>query len=401
MIKGQQGLIGEIVKSKSSNMGSKKGKPNQYKGLPLKYFEAMSYLERVCEWYTNVPYFLASDVIKNNKDPIFRMKQTVRAILSTVYMTVKPSKPFNPILGESYQGYMCLDSAELLKDGRVNENCAEYQRKRADDSEVGEVLDGADIFKMYAEQTSHHPPISNFLITSKLVQIHGHFEQKGSLNKNSYLIQNKGVCHVTFLDTKQTIKYSLPDVVMTGLFFGTQQLQLNSSLIFHDEANKLKAHVSFDNSGGASKRFKDCEDKKANMYGLVYTYDSSKGAKVDPSVPLSKMTDIATEHEQLWGNWQGYLQNKDAMIWDLDQTVDSSTLGRQQLKRMMAAGGEGRVLQAKNLATPNCIPSDCRNREDLIWIRQEGRTAEAEQWKQYLEEQQRKEEKLRKAAKKK
>lgn len=222
MIKGQQGLIGEIVKSKSSNMGSKKGKPNQYKGLPLKYFEAMSYLERVCEWYTNVPYFLASDVIKNNKDPVFRMKQTVRAILSTVYMTVKPSKPFNPILGESYQGYMCLDSAELLKDGRVNKNCAEYQRKRADDSEAGEVLDGADIFKIYVEQTSHHPPISNFLITSKLVQIHGHFEQKGSLNKNSYLIQNKGVCHVTFLDTKQTIKYSLPDVVMTGLFFGTQ-----------------------------------------------------------------------------------------------------------------------------------------------------------------------------------
>lgn len=63
MIKGQQGLIGEIVKSKSSNMGSKKGKPNQYKGLPLKYFEAMSYLERVCEWYTNVPFFLSSEVL--------------------------------------------------------------------------------------------------------------------------------------------------------------------------------------------------------------------------------------------------------------------------------------------------------------------------------------------------
>jgi len=33
----------------------------------------------------------------------------VRAILSAIYMTVKPSKPFNPILGETYQGFMCLD----------------------------------------------------------------------------------------------------------------------------------------------------------------------------------------------------------------------------------------------------------------------------------------------------
>lgn len=294
-----------MIKSKSATIGSKKGKPNQYKGFPLKYFEAMSYLERVCEWYTNVPYFLSSDVLKNNKDPTFRMKQTVYAILSTVYMTVKPSKPFNPILGETYQGYMCLDSTNLLNDANINQNRVNPRSSGQEehDAEANKALDDADIFKMYAEQTSHHPPISNFLITSKLVQIHGHFEQKGSLNKNSYLIQNKGICHITFLDTNQTITYSLPDVVMTGLFFGTQQLQLNSSLIFHDAANKLKAHVSFDNSGGASKRYKECLDKKANMYGLIYEYDASKGAKIDPSVGLNKVNDVVKEHDQFWGNW--------------------------------------------------------------------------------------------------
>ena len=96
------------------------------------------------------------------------------------------------------------------------------------------------------------------------------------MNKNSYSIYNRGICHVKFLDTEQVIDFSLPDVLMTGLFFGTQQLQLNSSLILHDEVNNLKAHVSFDNSGSsASKRFKNCEDKKANLYGLVYKYDKT------------------------------------------------------------------------------------------------------------------------------
>lgn len=136
------------------------------------------------------------------------------------------------------------------------------------------------------------------------------------------------------------------------------------------------------------------------MYGLVYKYDGSKGTKVDPAVSLNKVNDIETEYEQLWGNWQSYLQNKDGPIWDLDQTIDSSTQDSKQLKQILTSTGHGKVIQAKNLATPNCLPSDCRNREDVIWIRQ-GSTAHAEQWKQYLEEQQRKEEKLRKEAKKK
>ena len=113
MIKGQQGLIGEIVKSKSA--GSKKGKPNSYKGFPLKYFESKSYVERICEWFTNVPYFLSIKKLQANKDPLWRLKMTTRAIVSTIYMTVKPSKPFNPILGETYQGFMTLDAKDILE----------------------------------------------------------------------------------------------------------------------------------------------------------------------------------------------------------------------------------------------------------------------------------------------
>jgi hypothetical protein len=52
---------------------------------------------------------LQKEELLNNKDPLWRMKQVVFSILSTVFMTVKPSKPFNPILGETYEGFMCLD----------------------------------------------------------------------------------------------------------------------------------------------------------------------------------------------------------------------------------------------------------------------------------------------------
>ena len=48
-------------------------------------------------------------------------------------MTVKPSKPFNPILGETYQGFMCLDFDKAIKLSR------DYPNKK-EDSEVFEIF---------------------------------------------------------------------------------------------------------------------------------------------------------------------------------------------------------------------------------------------------------------------
>jgi len=67
----------------------------------------------------------------------------VSSILSTIFMTVKPSKPFNPVLGETYEGFMSLDFKNL---------------KNLDKNNL------KDVYKIFAEQTSHHPPISHLLI---------------------------------------------------------------------------------------------------------------------------------------------------------------------------------------------------------------------------------------------
>jgi hypothetical protein len=107
-------------------------------------------MERACEWFSTAPHFLDSSLLKSNTDPVFRMQQTVAMVISTLYMTVKPSKPFNPILGETYEGYLSTQQLEA---------------------------DDPCIFKIYAEQTSHHPPVSNFLIENDVVKIFGNYEQ--------------------------------------------------------------------------------------------------------------------------------------------------------------------------------------------------------------------------------
>ena len=54
MINSQQGVIGEIIKAKTAKGGGK----NSYSGFPVKFFEDKSYLERISEWFTLVPYYL-------------------------------------------------------------------------------------------------------------------------------------------------------------------------------------------------------------------------------------------------------------------------------------------------------------------------------------------------------
>lgn len=113
MVDGQQGMVSEIIKAKSGWGGKKK--KNAYTGLPIKFFEAKSYLERVGEWFSTAPYYLNSSFLESEtgKQPLERMKRVLSMVCSTLYMTVKPAKPFNPILGETFEGFMTLDFSEI------------------------------------------------------------------------------------------------------------------------------------------------------------------------------------------------------------------------------------------------------------------------------------------------
>jgi len=107
--------------------------------------------------------------------------------------------------------------------------------------------DNQDSFKVYCEQTCHHPPISHLLIENELVEITGNLELKGAMSRNNYLINNTGKIAIKFKDTKQTIKFEFPRVTFSGLIvvFGQSTLDITSSLIMIDEGNKIKGHINF------------------------------------------------------------------------------------------------------------------------------------------------------------
>ncbi len=86
------------------------------------------------------------------------------------------AKPFNSVLGETYQG----------------------------------VINGSLI---YAEQISHHPPITSFYMKGKGYYIHGSLEPTINFQLNKVVGSNKGFISVAFDNchhNRDVIKFTFP-----------------------------------------------------------------------------------------------------------------------------------------------------------------------------------------------
>lgn len=115
----------------------------------------------------NAPIYLekAASIPQNNvTQALQRFKMVVTFAISVRHLAAQMKKPFNPILGETYQA-----------------SCGQY--------------------KIALEQISHHPPISAYILWSEKstkFRCFGSLEQFASTGSNSALAQVKGPLTVEF-----------------------------------------------------------------------------------------------------------------------------------------------------------------------------------------------------------
>lgn len=108
--------------------------------------------------------------------------------------------------------------------------------------------DGTEIF---VEHTSHHPPISHFLIFdfAKQYRYYGYYEYKASLKGNSLVGKQDGPNKIVFYDG-QEIVYHLPPIKISGLLFGKRVIELYENITFRDEKNDFVCKLQFYEGGG-------------------------------------------------------------------------------------------------------------------------------------------------------
>jgi len=183
-----------------------KGLSISHISLPIKIFEPRSSIQRVADLWSGAPHYLMAAA--QAADPVDRMKQVVAFALTSYVLVTSQNKPFNPLLGETSQGSF------------------------------------ADGTRYYCEHTSHHPPITNFLVEgpNQKWRMFGYYEFIGSMGKNSLTSGLRGPITIEFEDGGR-IRFNVLDWKLGGTIYGDRSIDLVGSLVAEDLANKLRAVV--------------------------------------------------------------------------------------------------------------------------------------------------------------
>jgi len=218
--------------------------------FPIQCMSHKSALETMSMVQTTMPVYL--NYASSIDDPVERMKLVIAQSMSFVMYEKFFDKPLNPILGETYEA-------------------------------VGQ--DGA---RVMCEQTSHHPPISHFIVEGPQgnYKMSGYLEYEVSTGIRSASVTCKGHKLVTFKDGQQ-IKYGQADDLIYGMMMGAFGHQIVGKVEYVDEANNLKAYVDY---GAYTFR------KQDYVYGELF----KDGQRVSEIV----------------GNYMGYLDFDGVRYWD-------------------------------------------------------------------------------------
>ncbi len=238
VVEKQSGIIADVVKQLTTNMV--KGLGITSLSLPIKVFEPKTQLERDIEWWAFAPQFLKKAGL--SLDPIESLKQVTKFVLSALFLSTEQMKPFNPYLGETYQG--------VFDDGS----------------------------QVYLEHTCHTPCISHYYLSDidKTYTYSGFFElaTEGALKmvlNNQLIVLNKGKAKAYLKATNREVLIQCPSIAIGGLVYGQRVVSWRNMLKIEDHSNNLIVLVYF------NKAISELKDKRVHDFiGGIYSHDFSK-----------------------------------------------------------------------------------------------------------------------------
>lgn len=278
--------------------------------LQVKIFEPKALEER----FTNV-FSCANQHLIPASDPSLdtyeRFKRVITFIMAGLYIPAQQLKPFNPYLGETFQG---------------------------------ELPNGA---KIYVEQVTHKPLCVRFyMFYEKVYKIYGYFNfdvRSEHLGQNMYVIQH-GPCTVEFPELKESVTFNVPEIKIVNATSESGRANLYSGhMIFNDPKNRYKAYIVFNKNKKIFHQIFGCIYKFTFPKG--YIFDHEKEWKNGEKLKLEKLKKSPDFLEEITGSWLTNMKIGDKEYWDIQKQIPEFI---------------------RPVSHP--LPSDGRNREDLIWL---------------------------------
>lgn len=265
------------------------------------------------------PHFFekAAEIPQTNfSQALLRFKLVVAFAVSTRQYTAQMRKPFNPILGETFE------------------------------ARVGN-------YKIGLEQICHHPPITYYSLwsnTHEKFKAYGSLEYRPVIGANSAGGHGYGPFYVEFEGGHQIEIWS-PKTEISGLLYGERAFNIYDTMTIKDKKNNLFCEIVFNPDkksglkglfglGGGSNTTLN-EDKRVDyIEGVISNKDS-----IDYKKSRSKLVEGDDYICMVNGHWTEDLYIDGVKYWNMNEHK----------------GFEIRPVE-------NPLPSDCRFREDLIHL---------------------------------
>lgn len=197
--------------------------------LPVWLFEPTTSLTRMVETFE---YSDLLDRAATCDDPCLRDCLVAAFVVSAFSHTERVRKPFNPVLGETY-----------------------------------EFINPVNDMKFYAEQVSHHPPISVSRVEGKGWVAGEAVDINATYQGNSVEIQNVGTRYIHLANTDDHYTWNLPKTLVSNLFVGGAFVDHFGTIELHNETTDTTTVLELSKCGWFSAGRYDVSGELADAAG--------------------------------------------------------------------------------------------------------------------------------------
>lgn len=268
--------------------------------FPLISYDKRTLLQVLAYELRETPFILYK--VSYISDPVEKLKYMTSFLISQIYLSPLRIKPFNPLLGETYQ----------VKIGNLD---------------------------CYFEQTMIYPPTINIYCfdSDGLFKIYGFISIYAKTGVNNCKILKLGNI---FIEYKNGQKYKIyfPSYYIGGITIGKRSFNVKDSSLIIDESNRLVSFIKFyDKNRNNNKNIRYPDEFEGKLISINEIKIDKKGSKhliiEEDSIPLANFNGNWTK-ELSFGNKIYWKRNKINLckLYEPDYKLKSDSSLRPDLK---------------------------------------------------------------------
>ena len=229
------------------------------------------------------PIFLTKAALSNDK--FERLKWVTTYLMSSLHFSVIQIKPFNPIIGETFQ------------------------------CRIGNL-------KLYLEQTVNHPITANFygIDDDKTYELFGYQITDASVTPNSITATRLGLYFIRFIKDNTIYRMRIPDVVVRGITMGDRLFSYENKCLVLDTTNRLCSYIEINppekKSGGILGNFFKKKTKFPDYFQGHIVH--SKFVQVDENGANHVLLKGFVSNSKISGEWTSSCKFDDVEYWGIN-----------------------------------------------------------------------------------